>query len=92
MEGRYGLRGRHVREHCPVQVPLPFSVADVDHVEDRLVLQALRGHAGIDLDAAQVGVVAGLPPSLTGPALERLVGAGLVGGPVVAGRQRFGLS
>jgi hypothetical protein len=72
-------------------VPLPFTVPDVDHLEDRIVLQALRRHAGRDLDAAQVGVGAALPPSLTAPALDRLVRAGLAVGSVVDGRMRFSL-
>lgn len=91
LRGGYPLRGRHVRERGHLRVPVPFSVAHVDHPEDRIVLQALRRRSVVDLDAAQVGVAAGLAPSLTAPALDRLVRAGLVAGTVVGGRQRFGL-
>jgi hypothetical protein len=91
LRGRHLLRGRHVRERGHLRVPVPFTVAHVEHPEDRIVLQALRRHAAVDLDVAQVGVAAGLVPSLTAPALDRLVRAGLVVGSVVGGRQRFGL-
>ena len=89
--GRHPMRGRHVRERGHLRVPVPFAVAHVDNPEDRIVLQALRRQAVVDLDVAQIGVAAGLAPSMTAPALDRLVRAGLVAGTVVGGRQRFGL-
>jgi hypothetical protein len=92
LRGRYRLRGRHVRERGGLRVPVPFTVVDIDNPEDRVVLHALRRHAVVDLDAAQVGVVAALAPSVTVPALDRLVRAGLVNDSVVDGRRRFGLT
>lgn len=91
LRGRRPMRGRHVRERGHLRVPVPFTVAHVEHPEDRIVLQALRRRAAVDLDAAAVAVAAGLVPSLTAPALDRLLRAGLVVGGVVDGRQRFGL-
>lgn len=88
---RSPLRGRHVRERAPQRAPVPLSVPYVERAEDRLVLHVLRGRAALDLDAAQVGAVAGLAPSAVAPALDRLVRAGLVRTVVVRGRERYGL-
>ena len=88
---RYPLRGRHIRERGRLRAPVPLSVTHVDDLEERLVLGVLRRRAGVDLDAAQVGAAAALPPSLAAMALDRLVRAGLVTGSVVHGRQRFEL-
>lgn len=88
---RYGLRGRHVRERGRLRPPVPLAVGPTERPEDRLVLQVLRRRAAVDLDAAQVGAAAALTPSITAPALDRLVRAGLVRTALVAGRERYGL-
>jgi hypothetical protein len=88
---RYGLRGRHVRERGRLRPPVPLAVGNAERPEDRLVLQVLRRRAAVDLDAAQVGAAAALTPSITAPALDRLVRAGLVRTALVAGRERYGL-
>lgn len=88
---RYPLRGRHIRDRGRLRAPVPLSVTHVGNPEDRLVLGVLRRRAGMDLDAAQIGAAASLPPSLAAIALDRLVQAGLVTGSVVDGRQRFEL-
>lgn len=89
--GRYRLRGRHVRERGRLRAPVPLAVPQVERADDRLVLQVLRRRPAVELDAAQVGVAAALPPSAAAPALDRLARAGLVRGSVVGGRERFGL-
>jgi hypothetical protein len=88
---RYGLRGRHIRERGRLRPPVPLAVGQAVVAEDRLVLMVLRRRAAVDLDAAQVGAAAALPPSVTAPALDRLVRAGLVRAALVGGRERYGL-
>jgi predicted transcriptional regulator len=89
---RYRLRGRHARERAVARVVLPLAVAEAEIAEDRIVLATLRTRPRADLDAAQVAASAGLPPSTTAPALDRLVRLGLVREGVVGGRPRYGLS
>ena len=88
---RYGLRGRHVREHRLVRVGLALATADIAGPDDLLVLQALRRQPLGDLDAAQVSALAALPPSIVASALDRLVRSGLARDAQVGGRIRFGL-
>jgi predicted transcriptional regulator len=80
-----------VRERGRLRVPVSLSVGHVERPEDDLVLQVLRRRPAIDLDTAQVGAAAALPPSAAASALDRLVRAGLVRGGLVSGRERYGL-
>ena len=88
---RYGLRGRHIREHRLVRVGLALAAADIADADDLLVLQVLRRRPLGTLDAAQVAAEAALTPSAVASCLDRLVRSGLARDLLVDGRIRFGL-
>ena len=92
---RHRSQGRHIRQagySRPLSTPaLPETAGpDVVNAEERLVLQVLRRRP-VDLDAVQVAVLSGVPPSLATAALQRLVRVELVSDVLVSGRLRYGL-